>query len=187
MFRKEIQGCAPDEWALLRCVFSWYAGAHRGALLRCAFSACAGARSRCPLAQIMSASSRRCGAGDSSGSRWRCRSGRGAGSARRRVPRREPGQSGDASARATAAAVLSAARGLPRSGCSHVVPRYAGPKARVRRAPAGKPGARSVVTSTGTVPTRSARAKKRRAAARSRLGDSRTSMTWPCWPAARWR
>ena len=49
----------------------------------------------------------------------------------------------------------------------------------------GQAGARSVVTSTGIVPARSARMKKRRAAARSRLVDSRTSMTWPCWSTAR--
>jgi hypothetical protein len=40
-------------------------------------------------------------------------------------------------------------------------------------------GARSVVTSAGTVPARSAWVKNRRAAARSRRLDSRTSMTWP--------
>jgi hypothetical protein len=45
--------------------------------------------------------------------------------------------------------------------------------------------ARSVVTSAGTVPARSARVKNRRAAARSRRADSSTSMTWPCWSTAR--
>jgi hypothetical protein len=42
-----------------------------------------------------------------------------------------------------------------------------------------------LVTSAGTVPARSARVKNRRAAARSRRLDSRTSMTWPCWSIAR--
>jgi hypothetical protein len=46
-------------------------------------------------------------------------------------------------------------------------------------------GARSVVTSAGTVPARSAQVKNRRAAVRSRRSDSSTSMTWPCWPIAR--
>jgi hypothetical protein len=50
-----------------------------------------------------------------------------------------------------------------------------------------KAGARSVVTSAGTVPARSARVKNRRAAARSRRADSSTSMTWPCWSIARYR
>jgi hypothetical protein len=40
-------------------------------------------------------------------------------------------------------------------------------------------GARSVRTSAGIVPARSARVKNRRAAAKSRRADSGTSMTWP--------
>jgi hypothetical protein len=36
-----------------------------------------------------------------------------------------------------------------------------------------------VVTSAGTVQARSALMKKRRLSARSRLADSKTSMTWP--------
>jgi hypothetical protein len=49
----------------------------------------------------------------------------------------------------------------------------------------GEAAARSVVTSARTSPTRSARVKKSRAAARSRRDDNRTSMTWPCWSMAR--
>jgi hypothetical protein len=45
----------------------------------------------------------------------------------------------------------------------------------------GYTGARSVVTLTGIVSARNARMKKRRAAARSRVAESRTSMTWPYW------
>jgi hypothetical protein len=47
-------------------------------------------------------------------------------------------------------------------------------------------GARSVVTSAGTVPTRSARVKKRRTVARSCRADRKTSMTWSCWSMARY-
>jgi len=48
---------------------------------------------------------------------WRCRSGRGAGSARRRDRRRGPALSGGVSARASAGSGPSAVGGLPRSGC----------------------------------------------------------------------
>jgi hypothetical protein len=44
-----------------------------------------------------------------------------------------------------------------------------------------------VQAAAGTVPARSARMKKRRAAARSRRAESRTSMTWPYWSTARQR
>jgi hypothetical protein len=44
---------------------------------------------------------------------------------------------------------------------------------------------RAVVTAAGIVPACIARIKKRRAAARSRRMDSRTSTTWPCWSIAR--
>ena len=43
------------------------------------------------------------------------------------------------------------------------------------------------VTSAGTVPARSARAKNRWAAARSRRPESKMSMTWPYWSTARYR
>lgn len=45
----------------------------------------------------------------------------------------------------------------------------------------------SVVTSTGSTPSASARVKNIRAAARSRLADSQTSMTCPYWWTARYR
>jgi len=46
-------------------------------------------------------------------------------------------------------------------------------------------GARSVTTSTGSPCPRIARVKNRRAAKKSRLADTYTSMIWPYWSTAR--
>jgi hypothetical protein len=51
----------------------------------------------------------------------------------------------------------------------------------------GYAGARSVVTLVEHGPCTRARMKNRRVAARSRFGDTSTSMTWPSWSIARYR
>jgi hypothetical protein len=117
------------------------------------------------------------GASGGWGLRSRCRSGRGADSARRHDRRQGSALSGDASGLAPAAARPSAARGLPPAGLFAYRPAMCSAAGISSPGTHWQAGARPVVTSTGTVPARSARVTKRRAAARSRLAGSRTPMT----------